>query len=471
MNNTFLDKKVGDRENFYGRLNVRATPTENLELSWVSSLMKYNDGDALIGLSFMPKYEVRSDILGYNKALTHLHSLKIDYQFNDMKLESITAYRKYEDNALQDWDFSNPTDPMYFGMTYHAKRPKDNNFHTLSQELRLSGENSALKWLSGIYLDKDEVNFVSKELSSGNTISDLIHSHSIGIFGHLNYKLSDKLSILGGLRLDKEEKEHKGYKLEKNYDAFSPKIALNYQLSTHSMAYANIAQGYRAGGFNTSASVLSSNQKTFDQESLISYEIGFKNHFFNKRLLFNIAMYYMDISDMQVKTSISPFDGYTSNAGKATSFGTEIELNYALNESITLFSSIGFNKTTFDEFIDNVYNNSGVFTGKVNYAGNDNIYSPRYNYNFGISYRDFGGFFARTDISGFSSMYTDKQNNNKVDGYALVDAKVGYESDKYEIYLYAKNLFDKEHFINGYEGGYTIYSEGREIGLQATYRF
>ncbi len=470
LNNTNLDKKVGSRENIYGKVNLRATPNDNLEVSLISSLVKYDDTDSLIGLTTAKNREVKSDLNGFNKSITNLNSLKIQYKVNDLKLESISSYRKYKDNAQQDWDFSNPSDPKY-QYTYHEKRPNKNNFTTIAQEFRISSSLNNIHYLAGLYLDKDKVNFYSEQIGTTNVIHDPIDSKSIGIFAHLTYDLNEKVSILGGIRYDKEKKEHTGYKKSKSFDAISPKLALNYSFNKSQMAYINIAKGYRAGGFNTSSSQRANHLNSFEQESLLSYELGMKNKLLKDKLLVNFSLYYMDIADMQVKTALSPFEGYTSNAGKSTSKGLELEVNYKINDSFTFFTSLGLNKTQFEDFEDNIFSQAGIPLGIVNHKGNENIYSPKYNYNIGLSYRNSDGYFARADISGFSSIYTDKENKNKVPAYNLVDTKIGYETQSYEIHLYAKNLFNKEHNINGYNSQYVIYSQPREIGVQLTYRF
>lgn len=469
IKNTYLNKTVGERKDIYGKINLRATPTDDLDISFISSIVKYDDADVLINSIYAKDREVQSDFKSFNKSNTTLNSLKVEYNMDNYKFESITAYRKFTDNAQQDWDFSNPSDPNY-QYSWHEKRSNKNYGETLSQEFHISSTFDKINWITGIYTDIDKLNFYSKELTSSYLIQDPIKSSSIGLFGHLTYNINDKVSLLTGIRYDKEKKEHTLYKETKNFSALSPKLALNYSLSDESMAYVSITKGYRAGGFNTSSTQAA--KHSFEQENLISYELGTKNRLLDDKLLLDLSLYYMDIDDMQVKTSLSPYDGYTSNAGQSTSKGLELELNYNITDSLTFFSTVGLNETKFDDFEDNIFDpNTGTQIGTVNYKGNENIYSPKYNYNIGLSYRNNDGYFARADISGFGSMYTDKENTNKVDAYKLVDAKIGYETNSYEIYLYGKNIFNKEHNINGYNNEYVIYSEPREIGVQLTYRF
>ena len=65
-----------------------------------------------------------------------------------------------------------------------------------------------------------------------------------------------------------------------------------------------------------------------------------------------------------------------------------------------------------------------------------------------------------------------KQNEIKRGAYQFINARFGYETEHFDIYLYAKNLFDKEYDSDEYYGGfYTIYSDPREVGLQLVYRF
>ena len=79
------------------------------------------------------------------------------------------------------------------------------------------------------------------------------------------------------------------------------------------------------------------------------------------------------------------------------------------------------------------------------------------------------GLYARADLVGYGDMYFDKANEYKRDAYQIVNAKIGYETEHYDIYLYGKNIFDEEYdYVNT---TYTTYSDPGEVGLQVTYRF
>lgn len=170
----------------------------------------------------------------------------------------------------------------------------------------------------------------------------------------------------------------------------------------------------------------------------------------------------MDIEDMQVNEQVTPSESYITNAATATGIGAELEVTAQVLDGLTLNASFGYNNIEFDDFSD----------VQGDYEGNKNSFAPEYTYNIGGQYRHGSGIYVGADLIGYGEIFFDKANNFSRDAYEIVNAKAGYEAEHFDIYLYAKNLFDKEYNSDEYYGGlYTVYSPPREIGLQAVYRF
>ena len=170
----------------------------------------------------------------------------------------------------------------------------------------------------------------------------------------------------------------------------------------------------------------------------------------------------MDITDMQVNVHVSPMEFYTTNAAEATGKGIELEMTAKPCDGLSLMAGFGYSDIEFDSFKDVL----------GDYEGNENPWSPEYTFNIGAQYRHYSGFYVRADLIGYGKMYFDKANDYSRDAYEIVNAKIGYEAKDFDIYLYGKNLFDKEYDSDGCFGGmYTIYSEPGEVGLQLVYRF
>lgn len=457
--NSNLKRNENDRKNNFAKLYLRLTPNENLDISLISSILKRNDGTiSQNNIGVKDNRVTTSDLIGYIKNTTKTSALKVKYTLNNYKLESITSYKKYVDNRLGDFDFS-----AGVPYTFHSK--VDIPLTDLSQELKLSFTDDKMTWLTGLSATKNKIEggytLASSIPGKTGTYLSTTNEDSIGIFTHMDYKLTDELSILGGIRYDKINSEFDYKKtnvqLNKSFDAISPKISLKYQINQDKMLYATISKGYKGGGFYQFAPI---DKISFDSETIWNYEIGSKNSFFDNNLIFNTSLYYMDISDMQVMTAIDNASSYISNAGTATSKGIEFELNYKINDEITIFSALGYNKTVFGEFSD----------ASGNYEGNYNPYAPKYSYNLAIQYRA-KGYYARADLNGVGDMYLNRSNSLKQDAYKLVNLKVGYEAKDYDIYLYGKNIFNKEHDTEGLYDYYTVVSEPREIGIHLAYRF
>jgi len=461
---------MDDRKRWSGRTHLRWTPIDDLDLSFIASRFQYDDGQAKMNLT---EYgytmygqpangyrQVRSNMAGENDSSDESFALKAAWHINDaLTLTSITTRREYNDKLKMDWDFSRMSLAHSF---------KDDVYSKLSQELRLDSKSDRLNWLFGLYYDDDDIDtnmvFDSVVPSMAYTLDRTTSSKSYAAFAHLSYLLMEKLSVMGGIRYETSEFEHQermyNTTTEVSWDDITPKIALQYRFTPGVMGYVNVSKGYRTGGFNMYAT--DSQYFSYDPEYLWSYEVGFKSTFLNKRMRLNGALFYMDISDMQVNQAINPAEGYVTNAAEATAIGGELEVSARITNELTLMAGLGMTKVEFDKFEDAL----------GNYEGNKVPFAPDYTFNIGAQYRHTMGFFARVDWVGYGEIYFDKENNYSRDPYQLVNAKIGYEAEQFDVYLYAKNLFDKTYDSKGYYSGYyTIYSDPREAGLQLVYRF
>lgn len=310
-------------------------------------------------------------------------------------------------------------------------------------------------------MEKDKQNPHYTRNDTITTDSDT-QSDSLGIFAHTDYNVRDNLILTAGLRYDKDKIETadglSNYKNDKSYSEISPKIGLKYVLNQNITSYVSISKGYKAGGYYMMAPT---NLRSYDKETMWNYEVGFKSKCLDNKLTLNMSVYYMDITDMQVAAYLDPTSAYVSNAATATNKGAEIEIDYKILNNLNVFANLGYSEAKFDKFDD--------YYGE--YSGNYNPYAPKYNYALGFKYRDEKGIFAKFDISGQSSFYTNKANTIENKGFALLNAKIGYETEHYEIYLYCNNITDQDYGLEGYFDYYTMVSPPRETGISIAYRF
>lgn len=470
IENVTTGDAANDKEHWYGRGHLRWTPTDRLDIALIVSAMKHDDagpnfgitklGSAMFGLSPNWYRQESSNIDENNKGTQSSQALKVIYDFNDaLKLTSVTSRRVYEDKRLSDFDLSQMT-------LFHSDM--DGRYEKISQELRLNYAKGRLKWLVGLFYDNDNDEVFNDIISDfppmASTTDSDYNGESYAAFTNLTYPLLRDLNVVAGLRYERQEREMKdnvtGEQMDDSWESVTPKFALEYFFMPSIMSYIGVTKGFRSGGFN----VLDVDPQyvSYEQEALWSYEIGFKSAFMDNRLIVNGAVYYMDINNMQVDEAVSFSETYVTNAAEASGYGFELDVTARLLKGLNVMTGFGYNHIEFDEFRDAL----------GDYKGNVPSNAPQYTLNIGAQYRHDSGFYARADLIGYGKMYLDHANTYSRDAYQIVNAKIGYEAERFDVYLYGKNIFDEKYDLYGYNGGFGIlYSEPGEIGTQLTYRF
>ncbi|MBS1239735.1 MAG: fpvA 2 [Proteobacteria bacterium] len=246
------------------------------------------------------------------------------------------------------------------------------------------------------------------------------------------------------------------------------RIVTDYRISDEFMLYASVATGYKGGGinprpffgpsagecpafsYNPDGTVIPAppcNQiKPFNPESIITYEVGFKSDFFDRRVRLNGAAFYNDYSDIIFILGACPSSPCIrpTNVGNAKVKGFELETTIYPVDGLTLDGGLSY--------INIEYDKASVAAAGLN--GSETFpYTPDWTYSFGIQYdADIGpgtlGF--RFDGSYRSEIFTDTANSrwSKIDGRFLGNARVSYTSadDDWRISLEVQNLFDKYYF-------------------------
>jgi len=453
IKNDYLDKNHDDRKDNFIKIHLKSTPSKRLELSLISTYLKRDDDSTtVVPMASDDLKTVRGDMQGYTKSETHTHGFKVKYDMDSMSASSVTTYKNYKDKRNTDYDYS----PAKMS---HSK--VDGEYDNFSQEFKINGNLNRVKWLTGLYMEKDDQKPYFTRNDATTTDNHTVHK-SIGLFANLDYSITKRFILNAGLRYDNDRIETddnmSDFEEEKDYGELSPKVGLQYIVNDNASTYITISKGYKSGGFYLMAPT---DLRGYDEETLWNYEVGMKTKSLNNTLIFNLSAFYMDIDNMQVASYLTPFSAYISNAATATVKGAEAEVTYQAFKSLRLFGSFGYSETEFGEFSDSL----------GSYKGNENPFAPKYNYSLGAKYRDRRGIFAMADVSGQSSYYADKANKYKNDGYALANAKIGYETERFEIYLYCNNITDKEYNSEGYFNHYVMTSPPRETGVIAAYRF
>lgn len=525
----YVDNVAIDTDNLLERESITAGfkmdyyPTNRLSLSLSSGLeVREVNAYALLGgfgvsnatldsIKQVSPYEVNFDRQGiYNTTTTH-HALKVSYDFPKATLNSISSLQYYETERDNDeFDFT-PFDINYISNAV-------NNNYTISQELRInSTDDGKLNWIGGMYLyyvDREDITpTVSTELA-GNTAGEFtqrldanIQQTGLALFGQADYELTSQLSVLLGLRYEIERSEitairehfrngqnfedpnnivftpdgprpsplvNSSFRTDATFDALSPKIGLDYEVSDDLFLFGNFARGYRPGGLNQF--VADEDAAQYDPEFSWNYELGVKSSWLNNRLKANLTAFYINWQDQQLFTVVdqTTFLFGVDNVGESTSQGVELEMNYLPVKGLDLTANIGYLSTEITDY------EVTVFTGElVNNEGNQQGYSPEWNGNFSANYeRKLGSnttAFIGLDYIFQSEMFFDPENTVKQESYGLLNGRIGAGYQGFEVSLWGKNITDEVYFSYGYGVGgaasFGSYGLPRTYGFTTTYRF
>jgi outer membrane receptor protein involved in Fe transport len=222
---------------------------------------------------------------------------------------------------------------------------------------------------------------------------------------------------------------------------FLPKVGLVREIDERQSLGFTVQKGFRAGGAGVQNA--SGEQFVYDPEFTWNYELSYKGTLLDNRLSLNANVFFTDWTDQQVEVLEDPSDFNSSvirNAANSSSKGFEVEANYRVNPALTGFASIGYVDSKFDDFVDQ---NLGDLSG-FPYPE-----APKWNLAVGGQYQSRLGWFVGADAKYLSEYLArfGADPQEYLDGYTVVNAQVGYRKDRWEVKLFAENLFDKEYFV------------------------
>lgn len=272
-----------------------------------------------------------------------------------------------------------------------------------------------------------------------------------------------------------------------DWDNVSGMVRLDYTLDSGGFLYGSISTGYRAGGFNLGT--LAPGVDSFDEETVTSYELGYKGSLAEDSVLLEVAAYYYDYSDLQVNQAfVDPQTGTSgtefTNAAAADVKGLEAQFTWLVSERIRLSGSYAYNNAKYTDFP--TIDRSTLVQKEVNYKGNMLNRAPKNKVSFAASYYvPLGG---NGDLL-FTGVYTwvDEMYNNPansdngwLDSWDRVDARVTWTapSDKLAVTAFIKNISGDRHSTDASGGTISdgflrteLLSDPRMYGLQLNYKF
>lgn len=343
---------------------------------------------------------------------------------------------------------------LFFSSFDQYTRTNDNT--TFDVRLLSSATNS-VNWVLGLYYRDQQTNlervytFLDEDFASG------LDTTNAAIYGQSEFAFADRWSLTTGLRFERRQVEYSdntGALADPEESLWGGRVALEYHADSGAFYYGLVSRGYKPGGFNLEGT-LSLEEREFDTETLINYELGVKQTFLQGSLRVQASVFYQDRDNVQVDQSIvrsvatgeiggvcpCSFTDLTLNAASGTNRGVEVEFDWLTSDRLSLFGTLGLLDTAFDEFLsfDHILadRDAGI---AFDLSGREQAQSPSYTAVIGGRYAltknlSLGGSIEAKDDFLFSNSH-----EGRSDAYELLNMELAYTTDTWSLALYGKNL-------------------------------
>ncbi|MCW8846641.1 MAG: TonB-dependent receptor [Gammaproteobacteria bacterium] len=386
-------------------------------------------------------------------------SARLDWDFGGFSLVSITNYQDFNKHQIQDCD-SAPYDLCFTDYTTEVNQ--------FSQELRLQGEIENLLWNAGLYyfdlsnqgaqmLFGPVAGLLLAPGTDSTTTTFDTTTTSMAAFGQLEYRVTDDVALIGGLRYSDDQTDMTQVFLltvpddalgftggvlypeesqKKKNVSYTAKITWDVVDST--MVYAGVANSFKGGTFNSGFGPVDPAAYSVKPEELTSFETGFKSETSDRRNRFSGALFYYDYTDMQAFQFVG-LNQLLFNADAEVT-GAELEWTGLPTDALQISAGLSY----LDTNVKDVADSAGVVKDR------EMVLAPKFSMNAMARYTwDLSGgsaLAAQLDGNYSGSVYFDNINapGTKQDAVALFNARVSWlSSSDWEVAAFVRNLTDE----------------------------
>ena len=495
-----------------------------------------NDGD-----NFAGDYD-RDGVLDIeNNGVT----LTVSRAGDAVNFTSITAFANVEKLHLEDTDV---------GPRAAIEPAFGADIEQFSQEFRFSGESDSMNWVAGAYyFDSTAKNTLDLEVNNPDGFIEFLenlpeadggfegglgglagyapgsdpgalrpfltydvdyeqNTESYGLFGQIEYNLSDTLTLIAGLRYTQEERdmdytnafgdrngdgtidnadgiltnflqelnaqlgafptEWFDFEGKIDNDNVSGKVGLDFRPNDDTLLFASYSRGFKSGGFNGGFLDLTDgvtpDNTPYEEEILDAFEVGVKSTLADGALRINATAFYYDYTDFQALT-FAGLSQFIDNSDAEIS-GLDLEVVWLPNDAWTISLGASALDTEVDQVTvqGNVVNNTQL------------VLAPEFSLNGIVRYQATDALSVQVDFNHQGEHFFDITNSDlsTEDSYTVFNARIGYDvSENLSLAAWVKNLGDEEYRVYTFDftgpGGFNqqFFAPPRWAGVSLNYSF
>lgn len=569
IENVVTGKKINDINNLGVRGQLLYAPSEKVEVTLAADVNRQRpDGFAQVVAGVAPTqraaYRQFNQIiadLGYQLPSLNAFDRKIDHNtpwrsLNDLGGVSLNADFKIGSGTLTSttayryWTWGPSNDRDFTGLSVLQLSQAPSKHKQWSQEVRYAG--NITKKLTGVV----GIFFIGQELKTdpyhteesgdaqwrfsqsttsnkwatpglfdgyGIRTTSLLNTYSSSAFLNLDWGITDRLHVLGGLRYNYDKKKvdfnrrtygglettdpdlialkklvytDQAFKVDNDDNNVSGLLTVAFKAAKQINTYVTYSTNYKSiglnlGGLPTNAGEVMLDLATVKPEYVRHLEFGIKTTPAPGTTL-NITAYNTDIDDYQTQVQTAEVGvnrGYLANAEKVRIRGIEIDGNSRLSKNFTIYGAFAYTEGEYVSFKNAPVplEETGAPSAFKDISGGDlpgiSKWSGSLSTEFSTPANLFaksGKFFIAADVfyrSDFSSSPSPSKYLN-IDGYALLNGRLGFKTVYgLSAFVWARNILDKNYFEQllpaaGNAGQYAaVLGDQRTYGITLRYAY
>jgi len=465
-------------------------PTDDLKAKLTGYYVEAGDAAGVVGFPlngntaarrldpnvFLGKgYKLSNSFSAFSDSKFYGGSFDLNYNLGGAEISALTSYSYFTSDFQTDNDSTASTvagpltDSRFRGVDQH---------YTVTQEVRAASTGDGpFKWLIGGFYFRDLLKNPVYENRPGLSVTNRGTTHSVAVFGELEYMLTPELSFKVGARYTEDKRfantndilSNKIVKDKRKWNDFSPRFTIDYAFAPHQRIYFTYSEAFKSGVIIQPVTTASINFiNVVDPEKLRSYEIGYKGDL-SSQFRANLAAYYYDYKDVQViGQGVLPSGAlftFLQNAAQEKIYGADADLTFAPSRSVTMGLAIAWLHARYKNFPKAAVQvprpdgmgNMGII---VDVAGNKVQRAPDFTAGFNGSFTVpndiFGGRLRFSGNLSYSSGWTfDFIDRLNTGDYVDINGRISWTSadDRYSLALWGTNLANSHRLLSVAETG------------------
>jgi outer membrane receptor protein involved in Fe transport len=464
-----------------GRVALALKPTETISVNLSALHQRIRiRGNPVIDVDPVTGRPIGGDLVSApvpgtdrSNASLWLFDLAIKGDFDGFEVVSDTSYSRRRFSSVVDYSpVLGPLITQFFGVPgAGGGLVSQLGANKFTQEVRLTSSASGLLgWQVGAYYTR-ETSTLHQETSNLDGATGAVlptvplllsvdgptRYEEIAGFGNLTLNLSERFDVQAGLRYSHNSQRSQSItdglltgagvipaSSSENQLTFS--INPRFRISNTLMVYARVASGFRPGGPNAG---LTGPFATYGADKVINYELGTKADLFDRMLSLDLAGFFIDWDDVQIRGT-DPVTGlnFYRNGGKARSKGVEgsfalrpvagltINGNIAYTDAYTRSASAAPTFANPGDRLPNTPKWAGLLGAEYGFA-----LAESWNGYVGANYRHVG---SRLEIFTASAAIP----RFVLPSYDTVDLRAGLSHQGYALDIYVRNVGDTRAFLS-----------------------